>query len=491
MLKKYHFIVLYLLPLCIIAQEEPKETDTTHFSFENIEFDDLPFALLMDSLIWNETYAFSGEEDLSVYSDSIVPSIGIDSLITARIASLNLNTPFELQYNEDVQRFIQMYLRKHELVSRMLGLAEFYFPLFEETLDKNDMPLELKYLAVVESALNARARSRVGAQGLWQFMYNTGKMMGLHINSLVDERNDPYKSTEAACAYLKKMHAIYGDWSMALAAYNAGPGNVNKAIRRSGGKETYWEIRPYLPRETQGYVPIFIAVNYIMNYAAEHGIRPTPAMYSFYQVDSVHIRETLSFEIISEVLQIPVEQIEALNPMYRKNIIPASSEKYNTLILPFPQIGVFLANEDSIYNIGKQVIETKMQQITAQQVDQQVHHVKSGENLSLIAAKYKVSVAQIKQWNNLRNDRINVGQRLQIQSPSSAPPSNQGASMATNKVVEKTSNDVLLHRVQIGDTLYDIASRYPGISAEDIMKWNNIDNPKSLRTGDQLKIHVQ
>jgi membrane-bound lytic murein transglycosylase D len=490
MLRKHHLFLLFVLPAFIFAQEEPLKSDSTRFSFEGIVFDDLPFVQLMDSLIWFENQGLS--EDLAIYGDSIIPAIGMDSIIAARIAGLNVNTPFDLQYNDDVHRFIQMYLRRHEMVSRMLGLAEFYFPLFEETLDRNDMPLELKYLAVVESALNARARSRVGAQGLWQFMYNTGKIMGLHINSLVDERNDPYKSTEAACAYLKKMYGIYDDWSMALAAYNAGPGNVNKAIRRSGGKRTYWEIRPFLPRETQGYVPIFIAVNYIMNYAAEHGIRPTPAMYTYFQVDSVQIRETLSFEILSEALNIPVEQIEALNPMYRKNIIPATAESYNTLILPYPHIGVFLANEDSIYSIGKQVIEPKVQTITAQQVDQQVHRVRSGENLSTIAAKYRVSVSQIKQWNNLRSDRIYAGQRLNIHSPSSAPPSNQGTSMSTNKVVEKApSGDVVLHRVQIGDTLYDIASKYPGISAEDIMKWNNIDNPRGLRTGEQLKIHIQ
>ncbi|TVQ75979.1 MAG: LysM peptidoglycan-binding domain-containing protein [Flavobacteriales bacterium] len=495
MFRQFVAVILFA-PFAIFAQSFDSIKDAEFANIDSIYptqfvFDDLPFAQLLDSIIWYDMHGSEGME-LLLAADSIVPATGMDSIIAARIAALDAQTPFELRYNSDVHRFIQMYLRKHEMVSRMLGLADFYFPLFEEVLDRNDMPLELKYLSVVESALNSRARSRVGAQGLWQFMYNTGKMMGLDINSLVDERNDPYKSTEAACAYLAKMYNWFGDWNMALAAYNAGPGNVNKAIRRSGGKKTYWEIRPFLPKETQGYVPAFIAVNYIMHYAADHGISPTPAMYTYFQVDTVEVQETLTFELLSDVLKIPIDQLEALNPMYRKNIIPASKEAYNTLVLPFPHMGVFLANEDSIYRLANVAISPKVQEVTAQQVDQKIHRVSSGENLSTIASKHRVSVAQIKTWNNLRNDRIYVGQRLQIQAPTAGPPSNQGASMSTNKIVEKSpGSDFVLHRVQLGDTLYGIASKYPGISAEDIMRWNDISNPQGLRTGEQLKIHVQ
>jgi membrane-bound lytic murein transglycosylase D len=481
-----------------VAESESGETDSASLSLSDIDwtFNDLPFSRLMDSIIWYDLHHSAEMENLVLFGgeDSIIPANDdLDSIIRGRITLLDNQTPFSLQYNQDVRRFINMYLRRHEMMSRMLGLAEFYFPLFEEMLDRYDMPLELKYLAIVESALNARARSRAGAQGLWQFMYNTGKIMGLEINSLVDERNDPYKSTEAACQYLGKMYNWFGDWNMALAAYNAGPGNVNKAIRRSVGKKTYWEIRPFLPRETQGYVPAFIAVNYVMTYAPEHGIKPTPAMYTYFQVDSVQIKETVSFELLSKALNIGEEQLEALNPVYRKGLIPASTEKYNTLILPYPHMGLFLSNEDSIYSLARAVISEKERNESAETVDVVIHVVRPGESLSVIAARHKVYVSQIKQWNNLRSDHIYVGQRLQLQSKASAPSSNQGASVSSLKVVEKNKDEEresILHRVQVGDTLYRIAAKYPGISAEDIMKWNEIKNPENLRTGEQIRIYT-
>ncbi|MCC5916240.1 MAG: LysM peptidoglycan-binding domain-containing protein [Cryomorphaceae bacterium] len=497
-----HFLFIWILfPVMVVAQSEdsnsPEENpypDSLNFAEIDWTFEDLPLGKILDSIIWD---TFHSDTAMAIYNfgeDSIIPAIGMDSIIRARIAYLDAQTPFSLQYTTDVHRFINLYLRRHEMISRMLGLAEFYFPLFEETLDRFDMPLELKYLAIVESALNARARSRMGAQGLWQFMYNTGKIMDLEINSLVDERNDPYKSTVAACAYLHKMYDWFGDWNMALAAYNAGPGNVRKAIRRSGGKDSYWEIRPFLPRETQSYVPAFIAVNYVMHFAGEHGITPTPAMYSYFQVDSVQIRETLSFEAIAKAVNLNVEQIEALNPMYRKGLIPAGTSSYNTLVLPLPHLGVFLSNEDSIYKLAHQTMPEKEKEVEAEEVERVIHRVRSGENLSIIASRYKVGVSQIKQWNNLRSDRIYVGQRLQLQPKATAPASNQGASMATVKVVEKVTDkdqkEAVVHRVQIGDTLYDIAARYPGISAEDIMKWNNIQNPHRIKTGDKIKIYT-
>lgn len=506
-MRHFLFSVIFTLPYMVFSQSEHEKEhrDTSTFVTDSIRDAQLPF----DSIQWVfEDHLFSRMVDSMIFHDlhkdgeawSFIPFAGndsilplpSDSILEARIANLNMLSPFDFRLNTDVKRFINLYLKRHEMMSRMLGLGEFYFPLFEETLDRYDMPLELKYLAVVESALNARARSRVGAQGLWQFMYNTGKVMGLEVNSMVDERNDPYKSTDAACRYLSKMYSIFGEWDMALAAYNAGPGNVNKAIRRSGGKRTYWEIRPFLPRETQGYVPAFIAVNYVMHYANDHGITPTPAMYTYFQVDSVDIRETLTFEMLSEVLNIGVEQLEALNPVYRKGVIPASTERYATLVLPTPHLGAFLQYEDSIYAIAHQIIPEETREAKAEDVERVVHRVKPGESLSVIADKYNVRVWQIKQWNNLRSDRIYAGQRLQLQPKATAPPSNQGATMSSVKVVEKNKDkNSVEHRIQLGDTLYNIAAKYPGVSADDIMKWNNISNPKRIRTGDKVTIYLE
>ena len=240
-----------------------------------------------------------------------------DSIYSMRLAKLDAESPFDLVYNNAVRNYIELYaVRKRAMVSRMLGMTQLYFPIVEEILDKHKMPLELKYLAIVESALNPSARSRCGAVGLWQFMYGTGKMMGLKISSYVDERCDPYKSTEAACEYLQFLYDMFGDWQMVLAAYNSGPGSVSKAIRRSGGKTTYWEIRPYLPRETQGYVPAFIAVNYVMTHAEEHNLYPAVPRMTFADVDTVNIKKELSFQQIAKVLGMPVEDIQYLNPCY-------------------------------------------------------------------------------------------------------------------------------------------------------------------------------
>lgn len=247
-----------------------------------------------------------------------------DSVYAKRL--YDLPTVMELSYNQVVKNHIEMYAgRRRDQVSYMLALGEYYFPMFEEALDREGMPLELKYLPVIESALNPTAVSRVGATGLWQFMLKTGKGYGLEVNSLVDERRDPYKSTQAAVKYLKDLYTIYGDWNLVIAAYNCGPGNVNKAIARSGGKRDYWEIYNRLPRETRGYVPAFIAANYIMNHYADHNICPAGAYGSELALDTVHVNEEMHFEQIAGVLNMPVSEIKRLNPQYKKDIIPGTS----------------------------------------------------------------------------------------------------------------------------------------------------------------------
>ncbi len=267
------------------------------------------------------------------YSSDFVP-VFEDLVYESRMSKLDAKTPFNLDYNSAVRPYIEMYTsRRRELVSRMLGMAKLYFPLFEEKLDKYDLPLELKHLAIVESALNPNAVSKAGAAGLWQFMYGTGKMFGLNVTSYVDDRRDPYKATEAACKYFKFLYKMFGDWQLVLAAYNGGPGTVNKAIRRSGGKKTYWEIRPYLPKETQGYVPAFIAVNYVMNYTAEHNLYPYKPKNTYFDVDTIQIRQQVSFYQISEVLGIPMEDLDCLNPSYKKRVIPYN-ETGSTLCIP-------------------------------------------------------------------------------------------------------------------------------------------------------------
>ncbi|MCC7050460.1 MAG: transglycosylase SLT domain-containing protein, partial [Bacteroidia bacterium] len=316
--------------------------------------EDDPIAAMLDSLKNLKFFQFEQNainnisQNTHNYDKETVPVFD-DLVYERRMAKLDAKSPFGLDYNQTVRSYIDMYtIKKRWLVSRMLGLSQFYFPLFEEKLDKYNLPLELKYLAIVESAMNPSAVSPMGATGLWQFMYGTGKMFGLEVNSYVDDRRDPYKATEAACQYFKFLYDMFHDWQLVLAAYNSGPGNVNKAIRRSGGKTNFWEIKPYLPKETQGYVPAFIAVAYVMNYTKEHNLFPILPKTTYYQIDTVKTREQVSFRQLSDVLGVSTEDLEYLNPMYKHRIIP-TSEMGNTLVLPVDKIGAFISNENSIY----------------------------------------------------------------------------------------------------------------------------------------------
>ncbi len=478
-------------------QTEP-ETDTTKkvkaLDLTAISLSDDPYVMKLDSMLnhsffINDSSIASTEEFTVDESDTaFLPPTFDDEIYKQRIAKLNNETPFQLDYNPEVKRYIDVYaLKRREQVSRMLGLSEYYFPMFEEALDRWGLPLELKYLAIVESALNPMARSRVGATGLWQFMYATGKMQGLTVTSYIDERSDPMKSTEAACKYLNTLYNIFGDWNLALAAYNSGPGNVNKAIRRSGGKRDYWEIRPYLPRETAGYVPAFIAVNYIMNYAPEHFISPTGVKPSYFSTDTISIREQISFEQISTLMDISQEELEFLNPAFRNKIIPKNEKEPYRLILPSHKMGMFITNEDSIYALAKKDFEQKTPEVPAQAIvmDQKIYHkVRRGEVLGTIAERYGVSVTSIRRWNGLRGNTIRVGQNLAIY------PRNSGSTMASSAPTKTDAKgDYKMHSVRSGETFYSIAKKYPGISAQNIMDWNNIKNARSLKSGMRLKIY--
>ncbi len=418
-----------------------------------------------------------------------------DSVYKARIEKLDQESPLDLTYSETVKGFIDLYaVRKRMLTSKILGLKEIYFPLFEEYLDKYDIPLEMKYLAVVESALNPTAGSKAGAKGLWQFMYHTGKLYGLKVTSLVDDRFDPYLATDAACRHMLDLYAMFGDWNLVMAAYNSGAGNVKKAIRRAGGVQDYWAIWPFLPRETRGYVPAFIAVNYVMSYSSEHNLYPLDPGILYGGIDTVWVNQPISFDQISEYLNITMEELAFLNPIFKSNIIPAYNGKKYSVRLPKDLALKFAANEQAIYNFkSKNGLEKdKLVAEIKKATDKQYHTVKSGESLGLIAKKYNVSVKQLQQWNNMRGTMIHPGQKLVV-IPSTGSSSSATAAASTPKssntttetkpastesqaatsTAAKTSAEY--HYVKSGENLASIAKKH-GCSVEEIKKWNNLKN---------------
>jgi len=344
-----------------------------------------------------------------------------DEVLKQRLAVLDKRSPMDLRYTPDVRNAIAMYvLRKKDLVARVMGRGRYYFPIFEAGLDRYDLPLELRALPMIESALNPLATSPAGAKGLWQFMYATGKLQGLEIGSYVDERSDPVKSTDAACRYLKRLYDMFGNWELALAAYNAGPGNVSKAIRASGGKTNYWEIRPYLPRETRMYVPNFIAANYALAYGGLHGIKPDLPPATFFDVDTVNVTATLDLNVAAAEFSVDTTLLKVLNPMYKLHVIPAPRDgKMYPLVLPRAAVASFQECADSAYAASNKArIRTEApepQTATASSSpasSPKRHTVRSGETLSAIARKYGVRVSDIQKWNGLRGTTIQIGQRL-------------------------------------------------------------------------------
>lgn len=420
-----------------------------------------------------------------------------DIVYESRLAKIDAVSPFDLQYNGVVKGYIEMYtIRKRELVSRMMALSQFYFPMFEQQLDKYNLPLELKYLAICESALNPIAKSHSGAMGLWQFMYPTGKIYGLKVSSYIDERCDPYKSTAAACEYFQYLYRLFGDWQMVLAAYNGGPGTVNKAIRRSGGKKTYWEIRPFLPRETQGYVPAFIAVNYVMSYTAEHNMYSAIPKKTFLQVDTVTIKKQLSFSQISSVLDIPMDELQYLNPSYRKQIIPVMPDESSTLTLPVNKMGAFVSNEEQIYNFLKDTTHSSRDVLAVQEI-MKIHTVKSGEHLSTIAKRYGCTVSDIKSWNAINSNTVKPGKKLTIyiygKKPVVKKPTtiteNKAPSVANNNPPTNVSEKFKYYIVKRGDSLYKIALSNK-TTIEELKRLNNFGAKFSLMPGSKIKIAI-
>ncbi len=469
----------------------------------NYDLKDLDIAAKYDSLwmkelyesaaLFDEMYKVVSELDTTTVIEGVEGILNTDTL-KLRLERLNQRTPFNVAYNASLENVIKSFLvRKRGLMERMLTVSQFYFPMFEEQLDKYDIPLEMKYLAIVESALNPRARSRVGATGLWQFMYGTGKMYNLDVSSYVDERSDPIKSTEAACKYLSKLYGIFGDWDLALAAYNSGPGNVNKAIRRSGGYKNYWNIRRNLPRETAGYVPAFLATMYLLEYAEEHGLKAKKVDRNYFETDTVHVKSLISFDQISELVGVGVEELKVLNPSYKLDIIPYVEGKEYTLRLPISEMGKFVANEGAIYAHVKEQLKSKESPLPhlVKVDDHRIRYrVRSGDYLGKIAARYGVGVSQIKRWNGLRGNNLRIGQRLTIFTKNSknrtiaSKRNSKGA-----KTVASTSKVPAskIHTVKRGDSLWTISRKYPGISIENLREWNGISG-NNLKPGTKLKL---
>ena len=387
---------------------------------EHTETIDLPMSMTypLDSLLndWKaKTYIDLGKDcNTSQVNPQFSDSVYIDRLSRMPVI-------MEMPYNDIVRKFIDTYTgRLRSQVSFMLSACNFYMPIFEEALDAYNLPLELKYLPIIESALNPSAVSRAGASGLWQFMLSTGKLYGLESNSLVDERRDPIKATWAAARYLKDMYDIYKDWNLVIAAYNCGPGNINKAIRRANGKTDYWEIYNYLPRETRGYVPAFIAANYVMTYYCKHNICPMETNIP-QATDTVLVSRNLHFQQIADICHVPLGGIKSLNPQYKRDIVPGDS-KPRALRLPTEAISTFLDNQDTIYahrsdelfKNRRIVASVNRQSKASDNGDLTYYRIRQGDTLGGIARKFGVSVRQLRRWNNLHNNRIRAGRRLKI-----------------------------------------------------------------------------
>ena len=413
-------------------------------------------------------------------------------LLKERIALLDSQTPFNFEYNPSLEKIIKHYLKNRpQTLSNLMGKARYYFPMFEEHLAKYDIPMELKYLAIVESALIPDAKSRVGAKGLWQFMYGTGMEYDLKVSSYVDERSDPIKSTEAACQYLSKLYGIFNDWDLALAAYNSGPGNVNKAIRRSGGQKNYWNIRHYLPRETAGYLPAFYATYYIFEYANEHQLYPKNEMLHAFETDTIVVKRQITFDQVNSILGTDTELLTFLNPQYKLKIIPVIKDRNYTLRIPKYLSGTFVSNEEQIYAYAE-VEDAKREKPLPKYFeanDRIRYKVRSGDYLGKIANKYGVSVNSIKKWNGLKSNNLYVGQRLTIyprHAVASAPE--QDASKAP---IKKSSpkGEFKTYVVQKGDSLWLISQKYPKVSVAQLKEWNNIWSSTNLKPGTTLKIY--
>jgi len=422
---KYQKITFLIIFLSFSLSAQTKRDSTANDSLKNSTkkgfFSDKDLSLI-DSLVVetqykspltaNINYVIKGLEAKEKPTEKIPTNV-----LKERLKYLDNTSPFFIEYNPILENVINSYLKyRKKHYPRLMTKAQYYFPMFEKYLDQYDIPLEMKYLAIVESALDPKAISRAGARGLWRFMYLTGKQYKLKVNSYIDERQDPIKATIAACKYLRDLYDIFGDWDLALAAYNSGPGNVSKAIKRSGGHQNYWNIRQYLPIETAGYVPAFYATLYIFKYAKEHGLAPeNPPIYHF-ATDTIQVKKTISFDQITEVTGIETEMLQFLNPEYKLDIIPFVKGKNYAVTLPRNATIKYLAKEKELYALVKEDNAKREKPLPKfLELNQRIKYkVRNGDYLGKIAKKFGVRVSQIKNWNRLRSSNLKIGQSLTV-----------------------------------------------------------------------------
>ena len=474
--------------------------------------------------------------NLDIYNDISVDikNINIDKkvdfelpteLLKARLAIMDAKSPFNIEYNQGLENIIKSFLKnRKKSFERLMAISEFYFPMFEEAMARQNVPLEIKYLAVVESALNPKAVSRVGATGLWQFMFQTGKQYGLNINTYVDDRSDPLKASDAAALYMSNMYKIFGDWDLVLASYNSGPGNVSKAIRRSGCQQNFWNIRKHLQKDTQGYVPAFLATMYIYEYHKEHGIVPNRAAIKYFATDTIMVKREITFKQISDLIDIPVSQLQLLNPAYKRDVIPYIVGENHYLRMPNDKVAIYTSNEDKIYAYvnyetskrersyeSRYASKDNSNEATESQIvtKTKFYKIKRGDSLSEIANKFGVTLSELKKWNRIKGTYATRGKILKIYSYDNVvvkPKDNEIKEVAEVKkepVTEEVKPEVAetkykeeqvvsfvnttkKHKVRKGDNLSSIANKY-NVSVSDLKKWNNLKK-NTVASGKVLKI---
>lgn len=523
-MKKNRLLLILLLTLTfnVFAQNNNTDEDTNKVSSATVSDIDI-FAnkeiKLMDSLLNNwfiQGQLTKANSVLSKLKDDTTAYDNNDSLIFKRLSHIVTAVP--LAYNDRVKRFIELYsVQRQRSSSIILGLAQYYYPWMKEIFDKYDVPEELVYITIIESALNPTAVSPAGATGIWQFMYGTGKLYGLEVDTYVDDRRDPYKATDAAARHFRDLYRIFNDWGLAISAYNCGAGNVRKAIQRSGGKTDFWGVCPYLPKETQNYFPAYIGALYMMTYHNLYGITPAPISFPS-NVDTIMVDKELHLEQVAQMLDLNLNNLKTLNPQYKRNIIPAFNKQY-PLRLPNSEVAKFIALKDTIqkYHYEEYFMPTKnLNNVTSngdivvQTTPNKYHTVRKGETISKIASKYGVSTSKLKSMNHLHSNSLRVGQKLLVRkgttitrpTPAVATDSTNVAMDSTRVAIDSTlvkqdsiatkaptpePKADIIYVIKKGDTLSSIARAYH-TTAEAIAKYNNISNVNNIQMGQKIKI---
>lgn len=512
----YTFLVLFLMVTAGYAQVNQTDNSAEAAEIQRVESQ---LSAKMDKMLdsWFVKHANANARSvINSYSDTNhISEANCDSIYRLRLS--RIPSIVQLGYNSSVRSYINLYANtRKRSSSAILGLAQYYYPRMCAIFDKYDVPEELIYLTIIESSLNPTAVSPAGATGIWQFMYQTGKMYGLEVNSFVDDRRDPMKATDAAARHLRDLYNIFNDWGLAISAYNCGAGNVRKAITRSGGKTTFWEVRPYLPKETQNYFPAYIGAYYMMKYYKLHGIVPADIRIPL-DVDTIMVKKEVHFEQIAHVLNIDIEQIKTLNPQYKRNVIPAFTQPF-PLRLRHHDLARFETMQDSIYKYEYDTYFGPLQMYvntytgktdTPTVAKKKYHVVRSGESLTKIANRYGISVTELKQMNKLKSNYVKVGQKLVVgyTYPADSKPANDGAKAAADSTKTTTTPTpatpnpsstqpakpatpapaYTTYTVKKGDTLGKIASRY-GLTVKRLADYNHIHNINSISVGQKIKI---